>query len=232
MSVTSGKRKDRISTTNWYVYCLELEGGNYYIGATVDPVRRFDQHLIQAKYAASFTKKHRPKRVIEIIDTGYKDELSANRVEDTLTIKYMNKFGTKNVRGGRFLGSDEQVLRKYIGNRNILFNEIEFYSKYERVDVEVTNEKVLSRRSIQGDTSIEDTYLHNRLKQIFRKYKELKGVEVICVAQLKVVTISDLTDILLKDRYKNELTRQKRINRILKSYRDFCKNESIMINEK
>lgn len=110
---TFGKIRDRVSNTNWYVYVLALESNKFYVGIATDPNKRFEQHKAQDKDCASFCKKHKAKELIEIIETGTKLMIEACKQEDKITIQYINKYGSSNVRGGRFFGSDKQVLKKY-----------------------------------------------------------------------------------------------------------------------
>lgn len=74
------------------VYVLELEDGKYYIGASVDPEKRFLCHV--SGEGAAWTRKHWPIRILQIIEGG------SNFEEDKVTKEYMAKYGIDNVRGG------------------------------------------------------------------------------------------------------------------------------------
>jgi predicted GIY-YIG superfamily endonuclease len=77
-----------------FIYILQLEEGKYYVGKTNNPSFRIEKHL---NYNGSaWTKKYKPISVIDIIPKC--DDYD----EDKYTIKYMEKYGIKNVRGGSF----------------------------------------------------------------------------------------------------------------------------------
>lgn len=110
----TGKIRDRVANNNWYVYVLALEHNKYYVGISLDPQKRFQQHISGGKDSASFCKKHPPKAIVEVIETNTKKMIEACKLEDQITVKYMHKYGTTNVRGGRFFGTDKKVLGKYL----------------------------------------------------------------------------------------------------------------------
>ena len=77
-----------------YIYTLQLEEGKYYIGKTLHPDFRIEQHFQSG--GAIWTKKYKPLNVLEIIpDCDDYDE-------DKYTRRYMDKYGIDNVRGGSF----------------------------------------------------------------------------------------------------------------------------------
>ena len=77
-----------------YIYVLALEQGKIYIGKTVNPQVRLNNHFIE--HGSSLTTLHKPLRIIELIENC--DEYD----EDKYTIKYMKEHGIDNVRGGTF----------------------------------------------------------------------------------------------------------------------------------
>ena len=77
-----------------FIYILELENKKYYVGKTINPDFRLEQHF--NSYGAQWTKKFKPKKVLEIIPN------CDNFDEDKFTLKYMEKYGINNVRGGTF----------------------------------------------------------------------------------------------------------------------------------
>ena len=77
-----------------FIYILELENKKYYIGKTLNPDIRLEQHF--NSFGSAWTKKHKPKKILEIIPN------CDNFDEDKYTIKYMEQFGIDNVRGGSF----------------------------------------------------------------------------------------------------------------------------------
>lgn len=77
-----------------YIYILGLEEGKYYVGKTNNTQFRLDSHF--NSNGSAWTKKYKPMRVVEIIPN------SDDYDEDKYTIKYMEKHGINNVRGGSF----------------------------------------------------------------------------------------------------------------------------------
>ena len=77
-----------------FIYILELENNKYYIGKTNQPEFRLEQHF--NSNGSSWTKKYKPKKVLEIIAN------CDNFDEDKYTLKFMEKYGINNVRGGTF----------------------------------------------------------------------------------------------------------------------------------
>lgn len=90
--------KDQLS----YVYILELEQEKYYVGKSASPLARTGEHLATTLYddkmfgGSGWTRMYLPIRIIEIIKSY--DEFD----EDIYTLKYMQKYGIDNVRGGSF----------------------------------------------------------------------------------------------------------------------------------
>jgi len=77
-----------------FIYVLQLEEGKYYIGKTNNPAFRLENHF--NSNGSAWTKKYNPIKVTELMpDCDDYDE-------DKYTIKYMDKYGIDNVRGGSF----------------------------------------------------------------------------------------------------------------------------------
>lgn len=97
------------------IYVLALEEGKYYIGKTKNLKSRLDQHF--TSYGSEWTRKYKPIDVVETIDDC--DDLD----EEKYTLKYMNKYGVDNVRGGSFCTielSEESkiIIKKILDNSN------------------------------------------------------------------------------------------------------------------
>lgn len=77
-----------------YIYILKLQSNKYYIGKTTNPKFRLDSHF---NYNGSvWTKKYKPINIHQLIPD------CDNFDEDKHTLKYMEKYGINNVRGGSF----------------------------------------------------------------------------------------------------------------------------------
>ena len=107
--VTKGKITTRESNTNWFIYVLELENQKYYVGIAVDPEQRFIEHQKQQKKCSIWCKKHKAQKIVEVIDTGHRRMIDASFLEDIISLEYIKKYGAANVRGGRYLGSEQKV---------------------------------------------------------------------------------------------------------------------------
>jgi predicted GIY-YIG superfamily endonuclease len=77
-----------------FIYILQLEQEKYYVGKTTNPSFRIDKHF--TSNGSAWTKKYKPISILEIIQNC--DDYD----EDKYTIKYMEKYGINNVRGGSF----------------------------------------------------------------------------------------------------------------------------------
>jgi len=79
------------------VYVLGLENNKFYVGKTTDVERRFSSHVQGNVRSAHWTRKHKPKCVIETFENA--DGLE----EDRVTLMYMIRYGIDHVRGGPYV---------------------------------------------------------------------------------------------------------------------------------
>ena len=70
-------------------YVLELEDNKYYVGMTCNLNLRLLEHFT-GEYSAKWTSKYKPIRL---------QEVHIGNIERVVTLKYMLKYGFKNVRG-------------------------------------------------------------------------------------------------------------------------------------
>lgn len=77
-----------------FIYILQLESNKYYVGKTSNPDVRLDSHFNSR--GSEWTKKYKPIKVCELIENCDSYD------EDKYTLKYMEKKGIENVRGGSF----------------------------------------------------------------------------------------------------------------------------------
>lgn len=103
-----------------YLYALLLEDNHYYIGQTDDLVRRFRQHSEQIGEGSIWTYYYKPIRMVEFWDLGEYTQEGAMQFENELTIKYLNKFGIENVRGGDYVFSDPNHHFNLVKARNTI----------------------------------------------------------------------------------------------------------------
>jgi len=97
------------------LYILKLKNNKWYIGTSENVENRIDQH-VKGK-GSKWTQKYTPIKVI----TTYK--IKDLHDEDKITIKYMEKYGINNVRGGSFCNvelsnGEKEVLSKMINTQN------------------------------------------------------------------------------------------------------------------
>jgi len=81
---------------NEEVYVLELEGGYYYVGKSVNVDKRFMEHTAGEGKGSSWTSKHEPIRILE------RKEAKTVFDEDSKTLELMEKYGIDRVRGGSY----------------------------------------------------------------------------------------------------------------------------------
>jgi predicted GIY-YIG superfamily endonuclease len=77
------------------IYALRLVGGKYYIGKSLDVMKRYQQHLNGS--GSAWTKKYKPVSIDKIVDNASPFD------EDKITLEYMSKYGIDMVRGGSFV---------------------------------------------------------------------------------------------------------------------------------
>lgn len=76
------------------VYVLQLEGGKYYVGRSVNPKKRFAEHL--NGQGSAWTSQYTPIRLLQT--TPSTSPFDENKV----TKEFMAKYGVENVRGGSY----------------------------------------------------------------------------------------------------------------------------------
>lgn len=111
-----------------YLYALECENNSFYIGQTNDLNTRLKEHLEQGEKSSAWTKLHKAiayKETWSIQDYFREDALN---FEDKMTLIYINEYGWKNVRGGRYIYTDEkhhfELLKRYNTYRNNIFTSL------------------------------------------------------------------------------------------------------------
>lgn len=106
-----------------YIYVLQLENGNYYVGQTNDLDRRFRNHFSKSS-GAEWTRTHKPIQILKRYRTGLNDPTLALKYENEQTIQCIKEFGWRNVRGGDFIYVDEQQHYHHLLHETNLGNEI------------------------------------------------------------------------------------------------------------
>ena len=95
-----------------YIYILELDGGRYYIGLSVDPIRRVNQHKKSGRKSSAWCKLFKPLRTVSITPIGELTDDEAEFIETQKTLDYMKIYGWRNVRGGYFCNTDQSLTYK------------------------------------------------------------------------------------------------------------------------
>lgn len=101
------------SCKRFKVYALKLEHGKYYVGITSrkDVNTRVEEHI--SGVGARWTLLHKPVDIIEVKDLGLVPKKVAENTENEITIEYMDRFGTQNVRGGKNVSTGHILFRQY-----------------------------------------------------------------------------------------------------------------------
>ena len=117
-----------------YIYTLALKDGYYYVGKTIDPDRRFNEHF--SDKGAVWTKLHPPVSVIEKESFLVSSLEEEDRWENHQTIKMMKAKGWQMVRGGYWCNVGEIETIKYLQHcgyfldidiKDISFSKREYY---------------------------------------------------------------------------------------------------------
>ena len=83
-----------MNSNKLFVYILKLQKNKYYVGKSINPINRLNNHFNNK--GSAWTKKYQPLEVVKVIENCDKFD------EDKFTLKYMDKYGIDNVRGGTF----------------------------------------------------------------------------------------------------------------------------------
>ena len=93
------------------IYILRLQGGKYYIGKTVDVVKRYQEHL--SGHGAQWTRKYRPISLERTIPNASPFD------EDKYVKEYMAKYGIDKVRGGSYVSEQLDEIQEEALKREI-----------------------------------------------------------------------------------------------------------------
>ena len=96
--------------TNWYLYVLQCENELFYIGTTMFPYQRIDNHF--EGFGANFTKKNKPLNIVDLYSLDTFDRKEAYKYECEKTKEYRNIFGCDKVVGGKYLQLKKTVNKK------------------------------------------------------------------------------------------------------------------------
>ena len=108
-----------------FIYIVHLNQGKYYVGKTDNPKFRLDSHFKNG--GCAWTKKYKPQQIIALFPDC--DDFDENKY----TLKYMAKYGDRNVRGGTYcritLTEDDKRQRHNESNLKCYFNNHEYYKE-------------------------------------------------------------------------------------------------------
>jgi hypothetical protein len=149
-----------------YIYALLLENDKYYIGITRKPNFNFNKDFNSKK--SSWTRKYSPKKVIEIIpNCNYSDK-------DKYTLKYMEKYGIDNVRGGQFdsyhLRNKEKTIITDLMSKKLL-DKCSKCDEIGHIATECNNRQNEINEMLEVDSS--DSYLNNYYPPPIAVYNEI-----------------------------------------------------------
>lgn len=99
------KRRAKVETNPirfYTLYALELQGNNYYVGMTSygDPYKRYKEHVNGGPRSAGWTRLYKPLTILETRKVGMMSQSECAKLEDSMTVEYIDKYGIDNVRGG------------------------------------------------------------------------------------------------------------------------------------
>ena len=95
-----------------FVYVLEVNGVNIYVGSTVDLERRFKAHI--KKTASCHTKNHKTLKLLELYMIPEITFHSLEIYETFVTIKYANGDKYEDVRGGIYISKKLYNTKEFI----------------------------------------------------------------------------------------------------------------------
>lgn len=108
------------------LYILKLQDGCYYVGQSANVHKRIDAHMVSK--GAAWTCIHPPIGILETKRTWTDDQKSAEEMENRLTIRTMQNYGWRNVRGGWFCNVDETQTEKALKAHG-LFDPLESFER-------------------------------------------------------------------------------------------------------
>lgn len=167
-----------------YIYTLALEDGYYYVGKTIDPDRRFNEHFNDE--GAVWTKLHSPVSVIEKESFLVSSPEEEDRWENHQTIKMMKAKGWQMVRGGYWCNAGELETIKHLQHHGY-FSDIDIedisFSKREHYIylLELENDKyyVGYSRSLKSAFKRQEKGVASHWTRLHKPIRLLKHQEVV-----------------------------------------------------
>ena len=80
------------------IYILKLSDNKWYVGKSVDPIKRYKDHVNGC--GSAWTTLHKPVYIEEIVESMSPFD------EDKITKEYMSRYGIDNVRGGSYVQTE------------------------------------------------------------------------------------------------------------------------------
>lgn len=165
------------------IYILRLEEGKYYVGQSIDPLKRFKMHM-RKNGGSEWTKKYKPIEILKKGKTIYSNARRALKVENRITLECVKKYGWQNVRGGDYIDQDEyQHLAKLIQYSGLSKEVCPVPINH---GIEVLNAKrCISTLELEGG----HYFVHSTWNLNFSIYNELTGIGSAWTKRFKPVRL-------------------------------------------
>ncbi len=94
------KRPDKKAVRDWTLYVIRFSDGSYYIGITAykDFKRRIRQH--GGRMGARWNLGKTVEEIVEVQPLGKMPRVTAENIENDVTLQYRKQYGSAKVRGG------------------------------------------------------------------------------------------------------------------------------------
>lgn len=184
------------------IFVLELESNKYYVGKTKSKNFRleFKSNLYEKN---DWITKYKPIKIIELIpDCDLFDE-------DKYTLKYIEKKGIENVRGGSFSNEiltvqETVMINKMIKNSSKENNETSIPNQINDFLKNVSNDNIKHKISTIKNIHLEIIKLNNIIKQTDFYYNNLSDIKLSIIKFKKLEKLNEEKNLLLNKFYNTK----------------------------